>query len=177
MSKIEIRHAMCNMHGYTVHLYFPVDKDDLDDYTGKISLISNSKLLISAERLQLLQETKEIDLGNTYSAYKHYDHSSQFADPLKTHLHVYKRGKQIFAINRDGTAHDGYHGVLIPGAIYNTLTREFPDFQFPPNRLIENMQRLSDIPEIEISQLDEELDSVLCELIDKMDITDRVVID
>lgn len=33
------------------------------------------------------------------------------------HMHIYIKEKEIFAINADGTSHDGYHGVQIPTKI------------------------------------------------------------
>jgi hypothetical protein len=53
------------------------------------------------------------------------------------HIHVMKKGKDLLAINQDGTAHDGFHNVEIPKKIYDALPGIFPGIDLPQNRLIE----------------------------------------
>lgn len=59
----------------------------------------------------------------------------------------------IFAINRDGTAHNKSAGKTIPSSIFNILEQKFPDFKFPSNRLVQDMQN-----------------KIICESIDKNNI-------
>lgn len=42
-------------------------------------------------------------------------------------------------MNRDGTAHDGCHGIYIPQKLANKIKVEFPDFKISENRLIESL--------------------------------------
>ena len=72
-------------------------------------------------------------IGN-YSYLKHPPHTI----PGDYHLHVYDGNNQIFAINKNGTAHDGYHGVRIPNKVYFTLKSKFPNWNFPADKVIES---------------------------------------
>ncbi len=57
------------------------------------------------------------------------------------HYHFFtKNGKELFAINQDGTAHDGYHGITIPQAIADFLRQK--GFSIPKNNLIEAVETL-----------------------------------
>lgn len=56
-----------------------------------------------------------------------------------SHLHIYARRKEIFAINRDGTAHDDSHGVRIPNKVADALRTAFPDWTFPRDNIIESL--------------------------------------
>lgn len=51
------------------------------------------------------------------------------------HVHIFNNGKQIFAMNIDGTAHDGFHRVRIPQEIADVLRKK--GFTIPANNLIE----------------------------------------
>ena len=61
-------------------------------------------------------------------------------DPNKDHIHLFQKNNQIFALNRDGTAHDGCHGVTISKSICDKIQQHFPDFVIPQNRYIESME-------------------------------------
>lgn len=54
------------------------------------------------------------------------------------HIHIFNRGEELFAMNIDGTAHDGYHQVKIPDDIAGFLSQK--GFQLPPDNIIEFMQ-------------------------------------
>lgn len=54
------------------------------------------------------------------------------------HIHGYYDGKEFFAMNADGTAHDGYHHVEIPKEWNPLLTRK--GFPIPANNIIELRQ-------------------------------------
>ncbi len=51
------------------------------------------------------------------------------------HMHVYVKDHQIFAINADGSAHDGYHNVAIPNEIVPFLKSK--GITIPANNIIE----------------------------------------
>lgn len=51
------------------------------------------------------------------------------------HMHIYVKGKELFAINVDGTAHDGYHNVQIPNKIIPFLKDK--GITIPQNNIIE----------------------------------------
>ena len=54
------------------------------------------------------------------------------------HIHLFYNGKELFAINADGTAHDGYHQVLIPQEVVPFLKSK--KINVPLNNLIEFYQ-------------------------------------
>lgn len=51
------------------------------------------------------------------------------------HMHIYVKRNELFAINADGTAHDGYHNVKIPDAIAPFIQSK--GITLPPNNIIE----------------------------------------
>lgn len=59
------------------------------------------------------------------------------------HVHVYAKNNHIFAINKDGSAHDASHGFTIPNKAASALRRRFPDWKIPDNNLIESCNALS----------------------------------
>ncbi len=84
----------------------------------------------------LLQEARHrgISLAGPYSVDKHSPHTSK----NDYYLHVYLKNNQIFAINKDGTAHDCSHGCEIPRVAADSLRAMFPDYKFPDNNIIES---------------------------------------
>jgi hypothetical protein len=88
-----------------------------------------------SEESELLLEAKSkgIPLIGTYSVMKHPPHTS----PGEYHLHVHDGENQIFAINKSGSAHDGFHGVRIPNKVYKALTQKYKEWTFPPDQIIE----------------------------------------
>jgi len=89
------------------------------------------------EESQLLIEAKSKGepLIGTYSVTKHQPHTQ----PGDYHLHVHNGNNQIFAINQNGSAHDGYHGVKIPNKVYKALVIKYNDWTFPPSKIIETV--------------------------------------
>ena len=73
-------------------------------------------------------------MGGKYSALLHKAHVPGGQD----HIHVFARQNQLFAINRDGTAHDRSHGVRIPNRVADAIRAEFPNFNLPLDNLIES---------------------------------------
>lgn len=109
---------------YIVYLYFI--EDELSEELSSRPL--------------LLQESTVINLGRRRELFFHRNNYTKPYDPAKDHLHFCVKGKEIFSINRDGTAHDGNHGILIPKDVYNKIEKFFPDFNLPKNRLIESLE-------------------------------------
>lgn len=73
-------------------------------------------------------------LTGTYSYNKHQPHNPTG----EYHLHVYRRGKEIFAINQSGSPHDGCSGARIPNKVYDSITKKFPDWNWPSSQIIES---------------------------------------
>lgn len=78
-------------------------------------------------------ERRGIALGGPWAAQYHRAHTT----PGQNHIHVYYRNNQVFALNRDGTAHDRSHGVRIPNRVADAIRYHFPDIQLPPDNIIE----------------------------------------
>ncbi len=90
------------------------------------------------EESELLQEAKASGkpLIGTYSVKKHQPH----VPGCDYHLHVYDGSNEIFAINQNGSAHDGYHGVRIPNKVYKELQKQYKNWVLPPDQIIEGVQ-------------------------------------
>ena len=78
---------------------------------------------------------KGTPLVGTYSVIKHQPHTNQG----EYHLHVYDGKDQIFAINKSGKGHDGYHGVRIPNKVYQALIQKYNGWAFRPDQIIESV--------------------------------------
>lgn len=150
----EIRFKKFSMMGYTIYVYFLVDKSDF-------YMRFKTKKLVESHQL-LLEYLTPLKKG--YSARLDQDKSHIPPDPNKQHIHVFKNGKELFAINKDGSAHDDSAGKIIPGAIFNTLKQKYPGFNFPPNRLIQEMMINSNLEDVTIPYLNnEKLNQIICE--------------
>lgn len=79
-------------------------------------------------------KSKYVELGGVYSAQLHQAHTSVG----QTHIHVYARNNQLFALNQDGSAHDRSHGSKIPNKVAQAITQKFPDFTLPKDNFIES---------------------------------------
>ena len=73
-------------------------------------------------------------LRGPYSVKEHPPHGAFGQD----HLHVYNKNNEIFAINKDGTAHDQSHGCHIPNKAADALRSMFPDYYIPNDNIIES---------------------------------------
>lgn len=102
---------------------------EIDEYIVHIfiSRDDTSAILIN-EAIQ-----KGISFGGKYSGLHH-----KVPAPGKEHIHVYARGNEIFALNKDGTAHDQSHGIKIPNKVANAIRTHLPNFTLPPNNFIES---------------------------------------
>ncbi len=102
---------------FVVHIYCNI----IDDATNNILNESKNKGSISINAISSVE--------------KHSPHTPKG----QNHLHVYVKNNQIFSINKDGSAHDGHHGIQIPNKIYHSLKTNFPDFNLPKNKIIESI--------------------------------------
>ncbi len=101
----------------------------IDEFRVIITIHDSTSLLLNEA------QHKGIPLIGTYSAIKHPPHTQ----PGEYHLHIYDGNDQIFAINKGGSAHDGFHGVRIPNKVYNALNSKYKGWMFPPNQIIESI--------------------------------------
>lgn len=86
----------------------------------------------------LILELKE--RGINIPGVKHYTYridpqQGEGGPGRQQHIHIFYDGEQSFAMNLDGTAHDGYHQVKIPDDIVSFLKGK--GFTLPNNNIIE----------------------------------------
>lgn len=110
-----MRHEVIEIEGFLILVTYHSDAD-------------KSELLLEAK-------SKGTPLVGTYSVIKHQPHTN----PGEYHLHVYDGQDQIFAINKSGKGHDGYHGVRIPNKVYQALTQKYKGWAFSPDQIIESV--------------------------------------
>lgn len=116
MSQITIISGNVYFHIYMMH----------EDAEQAVKNCSERKILLEAKQGQIGQYTYRIDPP----------HNSENG---QQHVHVMLKGKELFALNRDGSAHDGWHGAEIPKKVYDKLPSLFPSLVLPSNRLIESV--------------------------------------
>lgn len=93
-------------------------------------------VLFESSTVSLINEAKYkgMPLGGQYSAQLHGAHS-----PIgQQHIHVYAKNNQLFALNKDGSAHDANHQIQIPNKVAKAIQSNFPGFTLPPNNIIES---------------------------------------
>jgi hypothetical protein len=105
---------------------------------------------------------KGITLIGPYSVIKHPPHNSTG----DYHLHVYEKNNELFAINKNGTAHDGSHGVTIPLKVFNAITTQRPDWIIPQNRIIETKDNIVIYNSLE-DLLEDTVRKLVCEYFNK----------
>lgn len=76
---------------------------------------------------------KGLPIGGKYSAQLHSAHSAVG----QQHVHVYAKNNQLFALNKDGSAHDASRKIQIPNKVAKAIQGKFPWFTLPPDNLIE----------------------------------------
>lgn len=81
----------------------------------------------------------KLDESRTYDLQKGYRmrYDPGHGPGMQDHIHVYAKNRQLFAINRDGSAHDGFHGVKIPNHVRRRAAELFPSFSWPEDNIIE----------------------------------------
>lgn len=63
------------------------------------------------------------------------------------HVHFMQKGKDLFALNKDGSAHDGCHGVRINNKILDALPKIMPGITVPKDGIIESHYKKCDSEE------------------------------
>lgn len=112
---------------------------ELDEYAIYIYCCHKSvDIIIQLEEAKY----KGKPLISKYSAKEHSPH----VKPNQHHLHVYAKNKYIFAINKDGTAHDGSHGIHIPNKVADALRVKFPDYTIPDDNFLESASSHGYVP-------------------------------
>jgi hypothetical protein len=101
----------------------------VDDYLVIIFHENGLKLLTEAIR-------KGQELVKDYTSMVHKGN----IDPRFKHIHVYKKGNHLFAMNIDGTAHDKSHKTRIPNKVADAIRKKHPEFQIPQDNFIENLE-------------------------------------
>jgi hypothetical protein len=91
-------------------------------------------------------KNKGRELVGNYTIDHHQPHNSTG----DYHIHLSEKGNEILAINKNGSAHDGYHGIRIPNKPFKALIKKYPDWNLPENQLIESY---SDVLFVNPSQL------------------------
>ena len=81
----------------------------------------------------LVESGRSYDMGKGRAVLFHRAHIPQTQD----HLHFLQKGNKLYALNRDGTAHDASHGKQMHGWAMDAV-KQFPGFQLPPRGLIES---------------------------------------
>jgi hypothetical protein len=96
----------------------------------------NSSINLTEDIVELLNEAKYKGkpIGGTYSAIEHKPKVPPNAQP---HYHFYDRNNHLYAINKDGTAHDASHGCKLNNTISKFLNTV--GYTVPANNLIESL--------------------------------------
>ena len=86
--------------------------------------------------IQRLDEAKQINFRRGYTG------RIDTPDPSvgQRHIHLYARGKELFSVNKDGSAHDRSHGKPIPKHLHQPLRNL--GFKIPPGGLIEDCEEV-----------------------------------
>jgi hypothetical protein len=82
----------------------------------------------------LVESGRTYDLGRGYKVAYHRQHVPKTQD----HLHFSLKGRDLYSINRDGTAHDSSHGKKMHNQVVDGMKTLFPDFIIPPYNIIES---------------------------------------
>ncbi|SEI56338.1 hypothetical protein SAMN05518849_10188 [Sphingobium sp. AP50] len=83
----------------------------------------------------LTEDRKQVDLGQGRMIYFHTAHVT----PGQDHLHFYQNGAKLYAINRDGSAHDASHGKKMARWAQDGVKDNYPGFTLPKSKLIETL--------------------------------------
>ena len=105
----------------TVYVFIHYDKDD--------------KQAAARAREYLCEGSKTFALGQGKAVRFDRAHVPGSQD----HLHFLQNGKNLFALNRDGTAHDKSHGVQMANWAVDYVKTQYPDWTLPKDGLIESV--------------------------------------
>ena len=86
-------------------------------------------------RRYLVEGGRTFDLGQGRAVMFHRGHVPNSQD----HLHFLLKGQKLYALNRDGTAHDASHGRQMHRWAMDAVQTRYPEFKVPPRGLIESM--------------------------------------
>lgn len=103
---------------FVIHVYF---EDRTSNRSGNVVELLNEAIY------------KGKPIGGSYSALEHKPKVPPNAQP---HYHFYDRNRQLFAINKDGTAHDDSHGCKINNKIASFM--KSVGYVVPSNNIIES---------------------------------------
>lgn len=81
----------------------------------------------------LKEDRRHVDLGKGREIFFHSAH----VEPGQDHLHFRQNGAKLYAVNRDGTAHDASHGKLMARWAREGMRDNYPGFTVPKDGLIE----------------------------------------
>ena len=126
---------MSNIKCFTIK----IDEYTINLYTEDSANSANNSKRSTALEATVIQEGRIINIGKGLSARFDRNNFSKPYNPDKDHLHIFAKDNELFAINRDGTAHDGYHGVSIPSKVQDFIRSKDPDFKLPTNGILESM--------------------------------------
>lgn len=119
-----MRHIKIEYEGVVYHFYTPSDE----------SAPHGIKPLFESKFGNVGQYTYRIDPP----------HNSENG---QKHIHFMDKSGEIFALNKDGSAHDGWHGVQIPNKVLAELPNIMPGLTIPKNGLIECVLKTCDSEE------------------------------
>ena len=86
-------------------------------------------------RHYLVEGGRTFDLGQGRAVMFHRGHVPNSQD----HLHFLLKCQKLYALNRDGTAHDASHGRQMHRWAMDAVQTRYPEFKVPPRGLIESM--------------------------------------
>ena len=120
----------------------------------------------AVEALRYLEESgRRFDLGKGRAVIFHRAHVPNTQD----HLHFEQRGHTLYAMNRDGSAHDGSHGKQMHRWAVDAVKDRYPGFKLPKDGLIETMFDQGEaVVLMETVAIRPELDRTLMDLADKL---------
>ena len=104
----------------------------VDEYFVEITFRGDDPYTINEAR-----KKGSIPLGGKYSARLDPPH----VPSGQKHLHLFAKGNQLAAVNKDGSAHDRSHGIRIPDRVAGAIKTRFPHFEIPKNNMIETVSR------------------------------------
>lgn len=114
-------------------------KEEMDKSIYIDALFVDSSLAIEPEKQSLIIEAKTLQVGKTKYWYRI---DKPFGEPRpgnREHMHGFilkkKNFSDIFAVNKDGSAHDGWHNTSIPKDFNPILNAN--GFRIPKGNLIE----------------------------------------
>lgn len=118
LSEYGIEHRIPKIDVVHLFLNHPLDSKD----------VTNAGFIIEAK-------TCFTPIPNTKFSYRFDKPRGEPGPGNLKHAHIYSKGKEIFAMNVDGTAHDGFHHVEIPSEVGDFLRNK--GFHVPDDNIIE----------------------------------------